>query len=96
MGKKSWFNLLKLALIAGCIYFIAVIMFLSCSKDDISQVKSVAQTNLIDIDGNKYHIVTIGTQVWMAENLKLTHYRNGDPIPNVIEDNGWANLTTGA
>ena len=49
-----------------------------------------------DIDGNVYRTVTIGTQVWMAENLKVTHYRNGDAITNVTDSATWAGLTTGA
>ena len=51
---------------------------------------------ITDIDGNVYHTVTIGTQVWLVENLKVTHYRNGDPIPNVTDDAQWNSLTTGA
>jgi uncharacterized protein (TIGR02145 family) len=49
-----------------------------------------------DIDNNVYHTVTIGTQVWMSENLKVTKYRNGDPIPNVTDNTQWGIITTGA
>lgn len=55
-----------------------------------------ANNSVTDIDGNVYSTVTIGTQTWMAENLKTTRYRNGDPIPNVISDSQWGYLYTGA
>jgi len=34
-----------------------------------------------DFDGNYYQTLTIGNQIWMKENLKATHFLNGDPIP---------------
>jgi len=49
-----------------------------------------------DIDGNVYQTIKIGDQWWMMENLKVTHYRNGDPIPNVTDNTAWYNLTTGS
>ncbi|OFX33335.1 MAG: hypothetical protein A2X08_15045 [Bacteroidetes bacterium GWA2_32_17] len=49
-----------------------------------------------DIDSNVYNTITIGTQVWMVENLKTTKYRDGTDIPNVTVDTVWNILTTGA
>ena len=49
-----------------------------------------------DIDGNVYQTLVIGNQEWMIENLKVTHYRNGDPIPHITHNNTWAGLSTGA
>jgi len=63
---------------------------------DKSTKKEVLKETLTDVDGNVYHTVKIGKQVWMVENLKVTRYRNGDPIQNVTDDTKWTNLTTGA
>lgn len=52
--------------------------------------------SVTDIDGNVYHTVTIGVQVWMIENLKTTKYRDGTSIPEVTDDTQWIGLTTGA
>jgi uncharacterized protein (TIGR02145 family) len=40
--------------------------------------------------------VTIGNQIWTSKNLDLATYRNGDLIPQVQDEEAWANLTTGA
>jgi len=50
-----------------------------------------------DFNGNVYQTIKIGDQWWMAENLKVTHYRNGDPIPLVTDSVTWSSgPTTGA
>lgn len=83
-------------LIYSLVVFGAFLMLTnSCKKDDDNSNPSSSGT-VKDIDGNVYHTVTIGTQVWMLENLKVSKYRNGDPIPNVTGDNEWSKLTTGA
>ena len=48
-----------------------------------------------DIDRNSYPVVAIGSQLWMAENLKATHFANGQPIPNVESTSAWLELTAG-
>ncbi len=52
--------------------------------------------SVTDQDGNMYQTVKIGDQWWMAENLKVTHYRNGDAIPKVTSNSEWTDLSSGA
>ena len=76
------------------------ILFVSCRKDDldidpITFNPSVTYGSLTDQEGNIYKTVTIGNQTWMAENLKTTRYRNGDPIQYVADSAQWRGLITG-
>jgi uncharacterized protein (TIGR02145 family) len=74
---------------------------LYCCKDKDSDTDTIyfnpkiTYGNLMDQDGNIYKTVTIGNQTWMAENLRVTIFRNGDTIRHVA-DNSWDDLTSGA
>ena len=61
-----------------------------------SQVVNFEFIDCTDGDGNHYPVVTIGTQTWMAENLKTTKYINGTDIPNITDNSTWVGLSTGA
>lgn len=55
---------------------------------------SVNTGSVTDYDGNVYDTVKIGDQVWMASNLIVEHFNNGEYIPYVTDNTEWANLTT--
>jgi uncharacterized protein (TIGR02145 family) len=50
--------------------------------------------SVMDIDGNEYQTIKIGTQIWMVENLKTTRYNDGTAIPLVTDSATWGALTT--
>jgi uncharacterized protein (TIGR02145 family) len=61
------------------------ILFLTAILSDTSSIS--------DIDGNTYRTIKLWDQWWMAENLKVTKYTDGTPIPTETDNTAWGNLT---
>ncbi len=65
-----------------------VIVMVTCSKEE------KAPDPVTDIDGNTYKTLKIGTQIWMAENLKTTLFNDGLPITLITDTTDWNSTVT--
>ncbi len=86
MKKKSFLWIYPLIIVG-----ISIVLSTGCSNDNNN-----LSTSVKDADGNVYHIVTIGTQVWMVENLKTTKFNDGSSITPITNGTAWSTLTTPA
>jgi uncharacterized protein (TIGR02145 family) len=83
-----------------------LLLITSCEKDkkngdngDGSGIvfnSSKTYGTVTDYDGNVYKTIMIGSQKWMAENLKTEHYSNGDIINHISDPGPWENAAEGA
>ena len=77
-------------------HFIILLLPLSifataCKKENNNTNNSCNVDSVVDIDGNVYEVVSIGEQCWMKENLRVTKFKNGDPISLITGNSSWIN-----
>jgi uncharacterized protein (TIGR02145 family) len=67
-----------------------------CAGTAVGNGTYVPGNGATDIDGNTYTSIIINGQEWMQQNLAVTKYRNGDPIPTGLSDATWEGTVSGA
>lgn len=70
----------------GTIFIILVLTFVHCSE---------SESFMEDIEGNRYKVIAVGDHLWMAENLRVSHYNDGEEIKTVSADDLWKSSTEG-
>ena len=67
--------------------YLNILLFFIATNSYSITYSSLTDSSVSDFDGNIYKTVTIGTQIWMKENLKSVHYADGTDIPGVVAYN---------
>jgi len=93
MFWKNWMGMFHS--MSSLIIIIAVMI--SCGGGGKeAPIETKLDSVLVDIDGNMYKVVQIGNQVWMAENLRVKHYKDGSPVAYYDDAYSWISADHGA
>lgn len=75
------------------IFTFLFLVFAACKDED--QPLAIETGTVSDVDGNTYQTVKIGSRWWMAENLRVTHYRDGSSITRLDSETDWLSGAAG-
>ena len=85
----------KYSIYSFVVFVLSLCLVVSCKDEDEDPVVNETGT-MMDAEGNVYMTVKIGNQWWMAENLKVTKYRNGTGIAKITDSTDWVSQSSGA
>lgn len=85
----------RILVYSGLFIGLLVLIIGGCKKSDTT-ADTIVNGSVSDVEGNVYKTVTIGTQTWMAENLRSFKMTDGKNIQYVTDNSTWSNLTTPA
>jgi uncharacterized protein (TIGR02145 family) len=74
--------------------YISIIAVLAIFASGCTKERALMPDPVSDIEGNSYKTVKIGSQVWMAENLKTSKFNDGTEIPLIKDSEAWQELNT--
>jgi len=68
-------------------FLISIFLISSCEESET--IPEINRGSVTDSDGNVYSTVKIGGQWWMTSNLRVTTFRNGESIPQLVDSIEW-------
>src|SRR5689334_2797997 len=86
----KYFSHHKLSSYLSVVVGLLVLFAFSCKKDENVPAIVHETGTMTDVEGNVYTTVKIGNQWWMAENLKVTKFRNGNSISHYANAQDWS------